>query len=65
MLTPSPVPVGDPQKQDVTVVDPAEGGIALVLLGLDLRDVRPQGSAVSLDDLAGPRTAVGAQVRPF
>jgi hypothetical protein len=39
MLTRSPVPVGYTQGWDVTVVDPAQGGVALLLLGLDLGDV--------------------------
>lgn len=41
------------------------GGIAVLPFGLNLDDVRLQGSAVGLDDLAGPRTAVWAQVSSF
>lgn len=65
MLTPSPVPVGYPQGRDVTVVDPPQGGIALLLLGLDLGDVSMQGSAISLNDLTGPRAPVCAKVSPL
>jgi hypothetical protein len=48
----------------VTVVDPAQGGIALLLLGLDLLDVLLGEMALFLDDVTVTRIAAEPQVCP-
>ena len=56
-LTPGPIPIGDPQGRDVTVVDLVQSGSALLLLGVDLGDVFGSGAALIFDDLAVARIA--------
>jgi hypothetical protein len=65
MFTPTPIPVGYPQGRDVTVVDPAEGSIALLLLGLDLGDVSFEIAAIRFDNLPGPGITAQTQVGPL
>ena len=49
----------------MTVVDPAQGGIALLLLGLDLRDVRVKDTPLFVDDPAIARIFAKAHVCPL
>jgi Protein of unknown function (DUF732) len=53
MLPSGRIPVGDPQGRNVTVVDLVQGGIALLLLCLNLGDVRVEGTPL----LPGPAIA--------
>jgi hypothetical protein len=50
VVAPSGIPGGDLQRRDVTVVDLVQCGIALLLLGLDLGDVRVKGTPLFVDD---------------
>jgi hypothetical protein len=61
----SGIALGDLQKRHVTVVDLAQSGVALLLLGLDLRDARGAETALLLDNVTVTRIAAEPQVGPL